>query len=131
MNFIGAAVCEDNGKMSLEMGQDRLMIPESVSLSKVLRRYINQKVIVGIRPESIEVSEDADESAFYSEVDVSELLGAESLVYFKLAGHDFTAKIPRAVSFKPSQRIHIQFDVENIHIFDMETKDNISNMLSS
>jgi multiple sugar transport system ATP-binding protein len=135
MNFIGADVCEDNGKMSLKMGQNRLMIPESVTYSKALRQYIDQKVIVGIRPESIEVSEDtgSNGSAFDSEVDVSELLGAESLVYFKLADHDFTAKIPRAVSFKPRQRIHIQFDVESIHIFDMETKDNIvrNNMLYS
>ncbi len=129
MNFTEAVVRAEHDRISLGMGRSVLTLPDGSPYSAVLRQYIGQEVIVGIRPENIDVnaymSADEPESAILSEVEVSELLGAESLVYFQLGGKEFTAKIPHAVSLKPRQQIGVLFDAEKIHIFDKETQNNI------
>lgn len=131
MNFIDAVVHAEHDRISLRMGRSVLTLPDGSPYSALLRQYIGKEVIVGIRPENIDVNEhinaDESESAFLSEVEVSELLGAESLVYFQLGGKEFTAKIPHAVSLKPRQQIGVLFDAAKIHIFDKETQNNIMN----
>lgn len=129
MNFIEAVVKADKDSISLNMADSNLKIPKGAPLTSGLKKYIDKTVILGARPENISVSEctgmGEKQSSFRSRVDVSELLGSESLVYFKLCGIDFTAKIPHAVSLRPGQEIAVSFDAEKIHVFDKDTKENI------
>lgn len=109
MNFIQATV----RKGYLEVGD--VFIPyEKPNLEK----YMDQAVWLGIRPEHIHRS---DHGAFLVNVEVSELLGSESLIYFDLAGMSFVLKSENEV-IKSGESIRVDFDPNKIHLFDLKNE---------
>lgn len=110
-------------------GKASIAIPEGKM--KVLREqgYVGKDIILGIRPEDlhdepvfIEASKGATIKAH---VDVSELTGAETMVYSTFEGQDFVARIDSRTDINPGEILELAFDMNKVHFFDTETESRI------
>ena len=120
INFFDAKI--DSNKIVIN-GNIELAIPSSLQ-KQIPSQYDQKDVVLGVRPKKINVNND---SAIKAHVSISEQLGDEALVYFKLDG-DEKEHVLSAVTFNKYQMdeaIGIDFDLENASIFDKETEVNI------
>jgi len=77
-----------------------------------------EKVILGIRPEDIAISEKGDVEG---EVYVVEPLGSEQIVTIKLGEDLILVKAPPTLDIEVSEKIKLSFNREKIHLFDGDT----------
>ena len=84
---------------------------------------------MGIRPEDI--SNEEDKLAVWPNVNSivtnNELLGAESMVYFTLAGANMTARVSSNTTAKYNDPITLCINPDKVHVFDKETELTITN----
>lgn len=125
MNFLTGTL--KDGKV--QVGDSLLAVPEGKM--KILREqgYLNKQIILGIRPEDFH-----DEPVFIEsspgtkvtvKVDVSELMGAETMLYSKLGGQDFVARVDSRTDIKPLQSLDLALDMNKAHFFDAESEQRI------
>ena len=80
--------------------------------------------VLGIRPESIRVDEDADPAkSFEARVDVVEVVGSDNFIYLDVAGQEMRVRVPSQIEPDIDQTIRITFDETEIHLFDKSTGD--------
>lgn len=127
MNFFNVKV--DGNRITNAEGLD---IAISEGQAKILKEtgYQGKEVIFGIRPEDVssrpivhEVYPDANVDA---EVVVSELLGAETMLYLKLGETEFAARVDARDFHNPGEKVNLTFNVAKGHFFDAETEKRIS-----
>ena len=127
MNFFNVKV--DGNRITNSEGLD---IAISEGQAKILKEtgYQSKEVIFGIRPEDVssrpivqEVYPDANVDA---EVVVSELLGAETMLYLKLGETEFAARVDARDFHNPGEKVNLTFNVAKGHFFDAETEKRIS-----
>ena len=127
MNFFNVKV--DGNRITNSEGLD---IAISEGQAKILKEtgYQGKEVIFGIRPEDVssrpivqEVYPDANVDA---EVVVSELLGAETMLYLKLGETEFAARVGGRDFHNPGEKVNLTFNVAKGHFFDAETEKRIS-----
>jgi multiple sugar transport system ATP-binding protein len=100
INLVEAQLEQANGHYSVAFGEHRLTVDDNVARSRSgLKDYADKSIILGIRPEDFE---DAsletgvpDDRRMKVEVDLTEPLGADVLLYF---GTTATGVVPSAVS---------------------------------
>lgn len=132
MNFIegqvnadGYFVCGDH-----KLGVSRIKVPEAKV--KILNdlKFIEEPIILGIRPEDIHdeniVLETYNESKVKLTVDVAELLGAETLIYAVMNGQNLVSKVNARVDIHMGDEIELAFDMNKCHFFDPETEQRIT-----
>ncbi|WP_138261561.1 ABC transporter ATP-binding protein [Streptococcus salivarius] len=127
MNFFNVKV--DGNRITNSEGLDIVI---SEGQAKILKEtgYQGKEVIFGIRPEDVssrpivqEVYPDANVDA---EVVVSELLGAETMLYLKLGETEFAARVDARDFHNPGKKVNLTFNVAKGHFFDAETEKRIS-----
>ena len=127
MNFFNVKV--DGNRITNSEGLDIVI---SEGQAKILKEtgYQGKEVIFGIRPEDVssrpivqEVYPDANVDA---EVVVSELLGAETMLYLKLGETEFAARVDARDFHNPGVKVNLTFNVAKGHFFDAETEKRIS-----
>lgn len=83
------------------------------------------KLVFGIRPEDIKSEQVALESfpnsVVRSKVTVSELLGAETMLYSQLGSTEYIARVDARDYHKPGEDVDLAFDMGKSHFFDPET----------
>ena len=93
--------------------------------------YAGKNVVFGIRPEDIyDSAEHLDKFAsckIDSDVTGYELLGAEVLLYFTVAGANMSARVDSDTPARYGDHIELAFDPHKIHVFDKETELTITN----
>ncbi|MTT31009.1 sn-glycerol-3-phosphate ABC transporter ATP-binding protein UgpC [Terrilactibacillus sp. BCM23-1] len=125
MNFI-PVTCSDTelriGNISFPLPKDKLEVLRS-------KGYINKEFILGIRPEDINrnehLIEDTIAGQFDASIDVSELMGSESLLYTSINGTNIVAKVIDT-DIKNGDQIKLAFDLDKIHFFDKDTEEVIT-----
>lgn len=124
MNFFNVTL--NNGVVTDGYGL-KLRIPEGRNKVLVEKGYEGKQLIFGIRPEDInseQVAIDASpESTVHSEVVVSELLGAETMLYTKIGETEFISKVDARDYHKPGEMIDLAFNINKAHFFDKETEE--------
>lgn len=127
MNFFNVTL--NNGVISDGFGL-KLRIPEGKNKVLVEKGYEGKQLTFGIRPEDIhseQVAIDASPEATVSaEVVVSELLGAESMLYTKTGDTEFISKVDARDFHKPGETIELAFNINKGHFFDKETEEVIT-----
>ncbi len=126
MNFVDVTVtCKEDGTY-LTNGNLSIKLPEGKAKKAELQAYNGKEVLMGIRPEDL-----YDDEAFIAaspdsvtEVDIAltEMMGAETYLYFQIAGVDCTARVNPRTTTKHGDHIKIALDANKIHLFDKETE---------
>ena len=125
MNFIDADIVEENGKINLVFGNQKVTLPEGKA-AKLDKAYIGQKVIMGIRPEDLYDDEAyiaaAPDCTIDAEVTITEMMGAETYLYMDVEGKQCVARVNPRTTSKAGDKIRLAFDGNKIHIFDKDTE---------
>ncbi len=141
MNFIESKLVKIDGKYTVEFGSEDtkesrgrkfyVELPESKVDEQVLAPYLNQEIIMGVRPESIHDEEmflsTAKTGIIETTVDVTELMGAETYLYLNCEGINLTARVSPRSTARPQDVIKCAIDANRIHLFDKDTEKTIVN----
>lgn len=96
------------------------------------KEYMIRQVVMGIRPEHIYTeavyeTKDSRENLALVKVciEARELLGAEIILYFRLAGQRYCAKAAPDCGIEEGDQVRLAFDLNQAHFFDPEKGFNI------
>ncbi|OZM56347.1 sugar ABC transporter ATP-binding protein [Lottiidibacillus patelloidae] len=121
MNFIEGKL--ENGTFIINENA-KLTIPEGKM--KKLKDYVGKKVVLGVRPEDIHDElvfiESSPGSTLNVDIEVAELMGAETYLHSKVADYSFIARIDSRTDVKNGQKLQLAFDMNKVHFFDVETE---------
>ena len=141
MNFIDAVLVKQDGKFMVEFGTEDtkttrgtkyyIPLPDSKNEGGVLEEYVGKEIIMGIRPEDVHnedrLLEEYAECKVNADVEVTELMGAETFLYLNVEGFNFTARVEPTSTARPGDTIEIALENGKIHLFDKETERTICN----
>lgn len=126
MNFLEGTIIEEGGNLSVSFGSDSITISEDKAKILKEKGYIGKAVIMGIRPENIDDSEEFllthKNSIIEAKVEVTELMGAETYIYMTKGKSNIVARVNGTSMAKMDDMIKIAFDKTKLHIFDKETE---------
>ena len=122
MNIIDAELFMDGKQLKAKLnGLDDMVVtfPEVKAKQLANKKYIGQKVLLGIRPEHVRPNE-GDLKAF---IEVVEHLGDESILYCKMENRKdpFIIKIPFNSKIHANEEINVAFNMDHIYMFDADT----------
>ena len=130
MNFINATINVDGNDVYVTFENVTVKLPERYAVEEVMERD-GQEVIFGVRPEAITdettfVSDHAD-AAFSADVDVVEMLGAETYLYVTVNGAlPLTCRVdPTTSQSRVGEVVDLAIDTNRIHLFDKDTEQSI------
>ncbi|VXB62724.1 multiple sugar (maltodextrins) transporter ATP-binding protein [Bacillus sp. 349Y] len=110
-------------------GKTKVLVPEGKM--KVLREQgqVGKSITLGVRPEDIHDEPlfiDTAEGAKISvKIEVSELTGAETMLYSQLEGQDFVARVDSRTDIQAGETITLALDMNKAHFFDAESEERI------
>lgn len=121
MNFFRGKILDN----LLHIGKTAISIPQSKQTLFSNKGYINQEIIVGVRPEHFyEVPKDRD-NAIQAEVVKIDTLGSESIVHLLFERQPLTIKSYTHNYFPTNKQLKLAFNIENAHFFDCQTENRI------
>ncbi len=141
MNFIDSKLVKKDGKFMVEFGTEDtkttrglkyyIPLPDSKNEGGVLDEYVGKDVVMGIRPEDVHneprLLEEYADCKVNANVEVTELMGAETFLYLNVEGFNFTARVEPTSTARPGDTIEIAIENNKIHLFDKETERAICN----
>ena len=128
MNFIDGKITEDGYFVcgDHKKGISKLKIPAGKFKMLEDQHYVEKDIILGIRPEDIHdenvVANTYPDAKVLLKVEVSELLGAETLIHVTMNSQPLTAKVNARVDIHPRDEIELAFDMNKCHFFDPHTE---------
>ena len=129
MNFRDGKIVEREGKMYIELSDISLEIPEDKGTILKEKGYIGKVVTMGIRPEDISTHPhyimSHPESSFQSEIDVVELMGAESYIHMTKDNQPFVVKVSGSTALRTGDQGSFTYLMNKAHFFDKESELNI------
>jgi multiple sugar transport system ATP-binding protein len=122
MNFFKGKLAD--GKFTI--GNVSIAVPEGKMKYLRDQGYVGKEIVMGVRPEDIHDEpifiESSEGTKISAKVDVSELLGAETMVYSSVDGQDFVARLDARTHINPGEILALAFDMNKSHFFDPETE---------
>ncbi|MGE5594412.1 MAG: ABC transporter ATP-binding protein [Hyphomicrobiales bacterium] len=123
-NFFRGTVASPGESMVVDLGSFQLPIPAQQQQS--LQPYVGKPVIIGVRPEHIHDAEfrptGTETAEVKAQVDVTELMGNETLVHLVSGDHQFLGRFDPRSRARPGQEMLVAFDTDSIMAFDPETE---------
>ena len=141
MNFVDCKVIKKDGEYFVEFGSEDTKTTRGVKYQiRILKeklegvdieQYVNKDVILGIRPEDVHDEprylETMKDCVVKADVEVTELMGAETYLYLNVQGINMTARVEPTSTARPSDNIEIVIDNTRMHLFDRDTEKAIFN----
>jgi multiple sugar transport system ATP-binding protein len=112
MNFLSMTVSRDNGAYAVHDSGQKLELLGAPSLSD------GDKILLGLRPEHINISE---AGSLKAEVTVVEPLGLSTQFYARLGTQDICVFAMGRPTVKPGDTVTLSADPHNLHVFNPET----------
>ena len=135
MNFFDVKLVRENGNVVAvfgdSTGENKILVPKEKIAKLKDESYIGKDVVMGIRPENID--DDAEFVAAHPEatmkvhVEVTELMGSETYLYFSTAGkaENVIARVdPRTIT-RAGDDTKVALDTTRLHFFDKDTEETI------
>ena len=130
MNFIDATLVKEGADYYVTFGAAKIKVPANKANDEIAN-YVGKEIVFGIRPEDVhdepEFIEKHPESRATADVEVTELMGAETYLYLTCEGYPLTARVSPRSTARPQDEIDIAIDPNRIHLFDKETENTIMN----
>lgn len=130
MNFVGARIVEKGEDIFVTFGENSIKIPDGkvkdLKANRMYKEYLAKEIIMGIRPEDLHDEEmflqTSPDTVINAEVEVTELMGAETFLYMLVNGQNMTARVNPRSRAKVGDKIKIALDANKLHLFDKETE---------
>ena len=134
MNFVEVKLTKRGEDVFVNFADFAVKVPkekvETENYEKLMS-YGGKMVIMGIRPEHIHDEEmyieRMPDSLITADVEVTELMGAETYLYLDVKDNKFTARVDPKTTAKPGDTIKVALDMNHIHLFDIDTEQTIIN----
>ena len=131
MNFINAELVAKGSDVEVSFNGYKVKLPARYATPEI-QALDGKEIVFGVRPEAI--SDDPNfvnahqDSTLSADVDVVEMLGAETYLYVTIdGGRVLTCRVDPITSVsKVGQKSQLAIDVNRVHIFDKETEQNVS-----
>ena len=126
MNFIDGTLGKDGNDYTVTFGKCTIKVPAKKAEGTSIADYVGKEIVFGIRPEDVH-----DEPEFIAkvggahvtaDVEVTELMGAETYLYLNCEGSAVTARVEPTSTAKSGDKCQIAFDLNKMHLFDKETE---------
>ncbi|WP_438348235.1 ABC transporter ATP-binding protein [Paenibacillus sp. FA6] len=127
MNFITGTLSESNGNVRFKAAGLDVEVPGGKAQILKNKGLVGKEVIMGVRPEDIHEEpvflEASPNTIFTSNVDVTENLGHEMLLYLSGLGADVViARVDGRSTTRDGSTVRLAIDMNKVHIFDKETQ---------
>lgn len=128
MNFFDAELVNNGGTYMLQLDRAQIALPEATQ--KVLKEKGQQpqKIVCGIRPEHVLLTNADNPAAIPAKVDVSEMMGSELYVHINALSKDCVLRIAtidlpaeHRNGFSFGDQVNFTFDGALAHLFDPES----------
>jgi len=123
MNFIEGVVGKDGYFVA---GDQKLEVPSGKLEIVKQNNFLDKPIVLGIRPEDIHddklVIDTYPNSILKIEVDVAELLGAETNIYTAVNGSNICASVDARADIKIGDKLDLALDMNKCHFFNPETE---------
>lgn len=130
MNFLESILKEEGNTIYLDCGTFKIKVPEEqIRLHPEVKERINQKVVMGIRPEdlndvALEVeTEVTEDNTFKAKVEVVEPMGSESYLYLATGEHNLIARVDAESKAKVGDVLKLVVHLPKLHIFNPDTEE--------
>ena len=132
MNLFDACIVRNEGKMFVQIGENRLELPQNM-IERIthIDEYVNtgKKVIFGIRPEDLALSEGAEFTQLTAKVEAVETLGSELILTCELDGKEpkksvvgsssqLIARANSRANVSAGETVKLTVDRNRIHLLD-------------
>ena len=121
MNFIPATVADGGATLRAA----KFTIPAPASCRSALAGRDGRGVMIGIRPEKVEIVRDAAAAGpgiVAATVEVVELLGNEAVFHGRVGDDLLVAKAESHHAPRVGDTVSLRLDLEALHLFDAETE---------
>lgn len=129
MNFIRGNLLEEGGAIFFRAEGFNVRLPEGRYGLIRDKGVIGKPIVLGIRPENVSdeamLMETFPESIINAEVEVVELLGAESYLYLNVVGQSLVARVAARSDVKTRTNVRLALDVNKVHLFHADTEEAI------
>jgi multiple sugar transport system ATP-binding protein len=119
MNFINGII-HNNKELSFISSDEEIKISLPVTYTEKLNKFINQKVIFGIRPEHI-LLKSSNDSLMHEQlcsINVAEQMGNETILYFNFGEAEFIARVSAIEKPQAGEKITLFFNLDKLHFYD-------------
>ncbi|MDO5755084.1 MAG: ABC transporter ATP-binding protein [Tissierellia bacterium] len=119
MNFFEVKL-QDN---KLKSKDGLVLSPTDAQKSLLEKHDISEghSLTLGIRPENIKLLDYSTEKTVKVKVTVSELLGAETMLYVNYGGEDFVVRSEGQIKYNKNEDLYLDFDMDKALFFHPET----------
>jgi len=123
MNFFDVTLVYDEkrGSYFLDSGEFQIKLPSDIA-KIVSEEAKGEELILGVRPEDIQVLKEPIEGVFEAEIYVIEPLGSETIINLKVGNYLFKSRMLGEFQEGHGEKVYVKFNVEKIHIFDKKTE---------
>jgi multiple sugar transport system ATP-binding protein len=124
MNLVPCTLEERGGRLSVVLG-DGLSFHVPTERTERYRSHAGKaKLLLGLRPEhftEFHLHASANQQPFEMTLDVTEPMGMETLVFFRVNGTDICACTNPAAGALPGKPLRMLADLDHMHLIDDET----------
>lgn len=123
MNFVQGELKAERGTLVFkESKEGTIQVRFAGRELAAARDFIGKPVILGVRPEDIEIAEFSrshDTASFPAIVDIVEPMGAETNLYLQTGTHTVICRSQRALDHREAgQRLNFELNAAKAHLFD-------------
>ncbi len=127
MNIFRAAVARDANTGVVRIAADEFGVAIPAERAKRLTNWYGKEVLIGVRPEHIEVREFAedvrDDNTVTAMIELVEPLGSETLLHLRgPLGETIVARVDPRARLTVGTTVDVTVRTEHIHAFDPETE---------
>jgi len=131
MNFFDVTLKKEGGDVVAVFGDNCIKVPQEKIAKLKDESYIGKEVTMGIRPENID--DDPEFVAAHSDsvmnvhVEVTELMGSETYLYFNTSGkaENIIARVDPRTRTRAGDDVKVALDTSRLHFFDKDTEETI------
>jgi multiple sugar transport system ATP-binding protein len=127
INLFEATIRREDGGMEIESGSLRLPVSEEAAAA--LAPHADGQITLGIRPENIHDAAlrpgDIRAHEITADVDVTEMMGNEALLYLVLDGRQVIARVDPRTRARPGERIQLAINLGRLYFFDPRSEQTI------
>ena len=125
INFVSGKFVQKENKVILDLG-DELGTIDFKNAGTLYDKSETKEIILGIRPEHIEVLDEQSDEGFQVELSVIEPVGREFVLHLTIGKINLVAVVNAFnKNLKESSTVWIKINFDRVHIFDKSTEENL------